>query len=110
VEETSARPFPRTRRSRRPGLLVALGATRADVVRLVAGESLTSVLAGLAIGGIAAFLLSGSIESLLFGVRPFEPAVVAGVALGLGAAAGIACYLPARRSASIDPREALRAE
>jgi predicted lysophospholipase L1 biosynthesis ABC-type transport system permease subunit len=98
------------RRRHEIGVRVALGATRADVVRLVVRESLIPVAAGLTAGGLGAFLLSRWLGGLLFGVRPFEPSVVASVALALGAAAFLACYVPARRSASVDPREALRAE
>ena len=99
-----------SRRRHEIGVRMALGATRDDVVRLVVREGMLPVLAGLAVGGAAAFLLSSMLQSLLYGVRPFEPAVVVSVGAALGAAACLACYLPARRSARIDPREALGSE
>ena len=98
------------RRRHEIGVRMALGATRHDIVRQVVREGMLPVLAGLAVGGATAYLLSSLLGNLLFGVRPFEPAVVASVGAALAAAAWLACYVPARRSGQVDPRDALRAE
>ncbi len=98
------------RRRHEIGVRMTLGATRRDIVRQVVREGMLPVCAGLAVGGTASYLLSSLLRNLLFGVRPFEPAVVVSAAAALGAAAWLACYLPARRSGRIDPRDALRAE
>jgi predicted permease len=98
------------RRRHEIGVRMALGATRHDIVRQVVREGMLPVLAGLVAGGVAAYLLSSLLGNLLFGVRPFEPAVVASMAAALAGAAWLACYLPARRSGRIDPRDALRAD
>jgi ABC-type antimicrobial peptide transport system permease subunit len=62
------------------------------------------------LGGLAALAASKLLAGLLFGVRPYEPAVVAAVAALLLAAAAAACILPARRAAALDPRDVLRSE
>jgi putative ABC transport system permease protein len=102
--------FAAQQRRHEVGVRMVLGATPSQVVRLMVAEGLRPVVAGMLVGGVSAFLLARLLDSLLFGVRTFEPAVVALVALLLGAAASAACYLPARRSARVDPRDALRSD
>jgi len=69
---------------------------------------LTTTAIGVAIGIVASFGLTRSIESLLFGVTPTDPVTFAGVVGVLGLVATFACYLPARRATEADPIEALR--
>ena len=95
-------------RSREIGLRLALGAQRADVLRLVLGKAV--VLAGLGI--VAGMVVSAStasmMTSLLYGVRPHDPAVFLIVPLLLFAITVLASYLPARRATKVDPMIALR--
>src|SRR4051812_30986777 len=95
-------------RSREIGLRLALGAQRADVLRLVLGKGV--VLAGLGIvtGMIFSASTASMMASLLYGVRPHDPAVFLIVPLLLLAVAALASYLPARRATKVDPMIALR--
>ena len=97
-------------RRREIGVRMALGATRPQIYALTLGEAATPVLAGLAAGLLASILAGSVIEKLLYGVRTVDPGVILIVAALFIAAAGAAAFLPARRAASVDPMEALRAE
>jgi ABC-type antimicrobial peptide transport system permease subunit len=90
------------------GVRMAMGAERGAVMRMILGQGLGLVLAGLALGLLGATLLSRLIERLLFGVPPTDPLTYAAVAILLLAVAAAACLLPARRAASVDPLVALR--
>jgi putative ABC transport system permease protein len=92
------------------GLRMALGAEAGDVMRLVVGEGIKLTFVGLALGLIAAFALSRFIVSQPFGVAATDPLTYAGAAMLLAMVALIACYLPARRAAKVDPLQALRHE
>jgi predicted permease len=96
--------------TRELGIRLALGATPRRLVGLVLREGLTLALAGVAVGAGAALLLTRAMQSLLFGVPPFDPATFGAVAALLLAAALAACYLPARRAAAVDPVTSLRGE
>jgi putative ABC transport system permease protein len=99
-----------TDNTREIGIRLALGAQRRDILRLVVGRGLMLALAGIAIGMAGAFGLTRLMVGLLFGVEPTDP-LTFGVIAGLfGAAALLACYIPARRATKVDPMVALRCE
>ncbi|HSC26082.1 MAG TPA: ADOP family duplicated permease [Vicinamibacterales bacterium] len=91
------------------GIRVALGANPGRVVRMVLGEALVSVVAGLAGGLLVAALAARQLESALFGVQPLDPVTFGGGVAFLTGVAWLAAYLPARRAAMADPARALRA-
>jgi ABC-type antimicrobial peptide transport system permease subunit len=98
------------RRTREIGIRIALGADASGVVRLLATSGVRLVLVGGAIG-VAASLVAGRVlAAMLFGVGNFDPVVLTGAPLVLGAAAWLAAYLPARRASRVDPLTALRSE
>jgi putative ABC transport system permease protein len=90
------------------GVRRALGATTNDILRLVVGSAARVVLAGVVIGLALAIAGGRLIESMLFGVRPIDPATFVLVAVTLGAAAALSVAGPAWRAARIDPAAALR--
>ena len=97
-------------RTRDIGLRIALGALRGDVMRWVIYQGMRPVAAGLAFGIGGAVAAASGLRSLLFGITPADPWSLGAVALVLLAASGLACYLPARRAAGLDPAVALRHE
>ncbi len=97
-------------RTREIGVRVALGARRADVIRLVLGQGMKWAAIGGAVGLAGALALTQVVESLLIGVSPTDPISFAGVIGMLVFVAGLASYLPAQRAASVDPLVALRQE
>ncbi|HEV2687008.1 MAG TPA: ABC transporter permease [Bryobacteraceae bacterium] len=99
-----------TLRTRELGIRMAFGARRRDVLAMVMRQSLTLVGMGLATGFAAALALTRLLKSLLFEVRPADPATWVIVAAALAVVALAATYLPARRAASVDPMVALRYE
>ena len=99
-----------SQRTREIGVRLALGATRAEVFRLILGRGMTLAMIG-AIGGVGAALwLTRVMESLLFSVSRTDPITFIAVPLALVAVALLACYIPARRAMRVDPVIALRAE
>ncbi len=92
------------------GVRMALGADRGSVVALVLRGAFLQVAIGLALGIPAAMGAGSLMANQLYGVRPWDPRVLGGVALVLGMAALVAALLPARRAANVDPMRALRAE
>jgi putative ABC transport system permease protein len=98
------------RRTREVGIRMALGARATDVLSLVVRQGMAPVLAGLAVGMMAALALGRLASGLLYEVPPHDPLTLAGAAAVLTAAALLACALPARRAARIDPAQALRDE
>jgi len=92
------------------GVRMALGATRARVLRLVLRQGLVMVLAGLAIGATASFAFGRVLSSYLFLTEPTDPLTFTMVSLVFVACAAGACFVPARRATTIDPTTALRAE
>jgi ABC-type antimicrobial peptide transport system permease subunit len=89
---------------------MALGAKRADVLRLVVRQGMTMTLIGLALGLIGVFGLSRVIAGLLYGVSPTDPLTFTGVSIVLLMVALLACLIPARRATRVDPIVALRSE
>ncbi|MEJ2503377.1 MAG: FtsX-like permease family protein [Gemmatimonadota bacterium] len=98
------------RRTREIGIRMALGAEPGRVMLGVQREMMIPVALGAVVGVVAAVLLSRLARGLLFGVDPLDVGTFAGVTLILLAVASVAAYLPARRSARVDPVEALAAE
>lgn len=97
-------------RTREIGIRVALGAAPAQVQWAVVGEGAKLAAVGLTIGLVSALALTRLLSSLLYGVSAHDPLTFVGVAVILGATALIACYIPARRAARVDPIVALRTE
>ncbi len=102
--------FSVAQRSHEIALRMALGANRSRVVALVVREGLALACVGLALGLIGAYFVGRGMQSTLFGVGKIDFSVFASVALLLLLAAVIACLVPARRAASVEPMQALRAE
>jgi putative ABC transport system permease protein len=98
------------KRTHEIGVRMALGASATDVLHLVLGQGIMTTAIGLAIGIGGALALTRAMQSLLFGVSATDPVTLVGVALVLGSAALLACYIPARRATKVDPMEALRYE
>ncbi|HEY5551996.1 MAG TPA: ADOP family duplicated permease [Opitutaceae bacterium] len=92
------------------GLRMALGANAAGIVRMVVRQGVGIVATGLVAGMILALLSGRYIESKLYGVSARDPVALGAVAIALLAVAVLACLLPARRAAGVNPIEALRAE
>jgi predicted permease len=102
--------FGVARRTREFGIRLALGAERSQVARLVVGQGAALAAAGTVVGVIAAAILAGAMQSLVYGVPPRDLASFAIASAVLLAVAVLASYLPARRAASVDPAVTLRAE
>ena len=97
-------------RTQEIGIRMALGAKRADVLRLVVRQGMTMTLIGLAIGLAGAFVFSRVMIGLLHGVSPTDPLTFIGVSIVLLLVALLACLIPARRATRVDPIVALRTE
>jgi putative ABC transport system permease protein len=89
---------------------MSLGAKSNDIVQMVLSRGMLLTGIGLAIGLPIAFLLARAVSSLLFGVDAADLDSFVGLPLVLVAVAAVACYLPARRAARLDPLKALRYE
>ncbi|MCH7715018.1 MAG: ABC transporter permease [Gemmatimonadetes bacterium] len=92
------------------GIRIALGATQRDVRRMVLRQGGTAAALGVALGVAGALALTRLMDALLFGVSPTDPITFAAVATILLTTTLVACYVPARRAAGVDPVEALKAE
>jgi len=99
-----------SQRAHEMGVRVALGARRADVLRLVVGQGLRLAAIGLGVGLVAALGVTRVIRSLLFGVTPTDPMSFASITVFLTLVAVVASWIPARRAMGVDPIVALRRE
>jgi putative ABC transport system permease protein len=102
--------FSVAQRSQEMAIRVALGATRSRVITLIIKEGLILCMLGSALGLIGAYLIGRTMQSMLYGVGAMDFSVFSAAAFLLLIAALLACFVPARRAASADPMQALRAE
>ncbi len=99
-----------SRRTREIGVRVALGARSQDVLTMVLGQGLRTILIGIGIGFAGSLAITRTLRSLLFGVTATDPVTFVVVIMLLVTAALLACYIPARRAAKVDPMVVLRYE
>jgi putative ABC transport system permease protein len=99
-----------SQRRREIGIRSALGAQQRELTRLFVRHAMLLTGAGVTCGLVAALALTRLMSSLLFGIKPNDPATFAVVTLVLLSSAAVSSYLPARRAAAVNPVEALRAE
>jgi ABC-type antimicrobial peptide transport system permease subunit len=97
-------------RTREIGIRVALGSTRAGILRLVLREGLELVVIGLILGIVGAASLQKVVATAIYGVRPLDPFVLASVMVLLSIVTLAACVVPARRAMRVEPTVALRYE
>ena len=105
--------YSTARRVNEIGIRMALGATSPNILRMIAGEGLRLAVAGVVIGVAATLVLNKVVSRfsrLLYGVRAGDPLILLTVSATLIGAALLACYIPARRAASLEPTESLRQE
>jgi predicted permease len=105
--------YSTARRVKEIGIRMALGATRPNILRMVVGEGLRLAVAGVLTGMVAALALGRLVSRfsrLLYGVRAGDPLILLTVSAMLIGAALLACYIPARRAASLEPTDSLRQE
>jgi putative ABC transport system permease protein len=98
------------RRSHEIGIRMALGADHERLVRWIVGQGIVLLAAGIGIGLAGAAIVTRTLASFLYGIKPTDPATFAAVVAVLGAVALLASYIPARRAAKVDPMMSLRSE
>ncbi len=99
-----------SQRTHEIGVRMAIGARAWEIIWMVLKQGMALALVGVAAGVLGAFALTHAVKRLLFGVTPTDPTTFGVVAAVLVAAAFVACYIPARRAAQVDPLQALRAD
>ncbi len=99
-----------SRREKELGVRMALGARKAQVLKLIGGQAVGPILFGVAAGLIGAMVTARSLATLLFGIGPFDPVSFAGAAFGLAAISLVAALIPAAGAARRDPMRSLRCE
>lgn len=99
-----------TRRTREVGIRMALGAQRADVIRMIVRDSLVPVVAGVTVGLCTALAFTRLVASMLYGVAPHDPVSLALATAAMLAVALLAAAIPARRASSVEPMDALHYE
>jgi ABC-type antimicrobial peptide transport system permease subunit len=102
--------FLASRRTREIGVRLALGATRADVIRLMGATGARLTVAGIVVGLLLSYLAGRLMDQLMFGVVTGSLPIALGLAVVLCAVSAAASYLPARHAAGVDPTTALRVE
>ena len=95
-------------RTREIGIRIALGARDGEVLALVLKQGMTLVLLGVGIGLLGALAVTKYLAAMLFGLSPLDPTTFGAVAFAFAITAAVACYVPARRAARVDPMVALR--
>ena len=102
--------YTTSQRTREIGIRTALGATPGDVVRLVVRQALTMAVAGLIVGLVTAYVAAEALSKMLYGVTPHDALSFTTVPIVLSAVAAVACAIPARRAARLEPLRALRGD